>query len=92
MREELNLSVNWRTLTFAFVLWAAHFVISYGAELILPNDPAVRWIALVAALAAMAAIVQCWIRLGRDGSRVVKLALAIAALAIGYQTLPALIG
>jgi hypothetical protein len=92
MREELDRPLNWRTLTVAFLIWAAHFALSYAAELILPGNPAVRWIALAAALAAFAVVALCWRRLAPHGSRVVKLALAIASMAIAYQTLPALIG
>jgi len=92
MRDELNLHSNWKIMVLAFLVWAAHFMIAYGAELIMPGNPAVRWIALGAALAACALLAQGWRRVGSDGSPVVRLALAIAALAIAFQTLPALIG
>lgn len=92
MGERLNEPQNWRTLVLAFLLWTAHFGIVYAAELILPGDPAVGWIALVAALFAWASLALLWRNLGSGGSPVIKLGLAIAALAILYQTLPAVIG
>ena len=92
MREELNRPLNWRTLTFAFLIWAVHFAVSYAAELILPGNPAVRWIALAAALAAFAAVALCWRRLEPHGSPVLKLALAFVSMAFPYQPFPPLIG
>ena len=92
MRDELDRPENWKTLGLAFILWAGHFAIVYGAELIMPGDRAVRWIALSATLAAMGAFFLIWRRLDQAGLSIARLSLGIAALAIAYQTLPALIG
>lgn len=92
MKDRLDLPQNWRTLGLSFAIWAAHFAIVYGAELILPNNPAVGWIALAAALAAWLGLGLRWRRLGALRGRISTLAMCMAALAVGYQTLPALIG
>lgn len=92
MQDRLNLPQNWQTLGLSFVLWAVHFAVVYAAELIMPNNPAVRWIALAAALAAWLALFIWWRRLRERRGSISTLAMCLAALAIGYQTLPALIG
>lgn len=92
MSDELNQRPNWQILVLAFILWAAHFLIAYGAGLIIPGSGAVGWIALIAAFGGWAALGLCWMRLGHGGGNVVRLAIGISALAISFQTLPALMG
>ena len=91
MAENIDAKNNWRSLALAFIAWAAHFMMVYAAALILPEHPAVRWIALAAALIVLGALIWWWRKMD-ERSMIAKLSLSFAAAAIIAQTLPALLG
>lgn len=92
MGDDLSLRINRRTIALAFILWTGHFIIAYGAEQIGPGSMPARWIPPLAALACFAILALGWRRLGPHGSNVVRLGLAMSAMAIAFQTLPAIVG
>ena len=51
---------NYRTLVFAFAVWAAHFAGSYAGVLMFPGQSIARWIAF-AALAAALLVGALWL-------------------------------
>lgn len=94
MKGDLQHRANWGTLAFAFIVWAGHFMSVYGAVLILPGQTrAVRLVVVIATLVAGAMLAARWFALGGEKrSALAILSIAIAALAIAYQTAPGLIG
>ena len=82
----------YRTLVISFAVWAAHFIVAYGAALVFPGQPVARWIALVALLAALATLFV-WVRRIERPRPVLALAttgLAVVAILLG--TFPAIVG
>ncbi len=90
MAENIDAKDNWRSLVLAFVIWAVHFIAVYGAALLLPENPTVRWIAIAATLLALVFLARWWLRHGR--SVFASLAITIAGAAVTAQTFPAVIG
>ncbi len=82
----------YRTLLFAFAIWAAHFIASYAAVLIFPTSALARWIAVAALILALAVLAMRLRALGRPRSAIAIGALGIAAAAILFGTLPAIVG
>ena len=83
---------NYRTLVFAFAVWAAHFAGSYAGVLISPGQSIARWIAFAALAAATAALALKARSLARPRPRLALLALGIALAAIVFGTFPAIVG
>lgn len=82
---------DWRTMTVALAVWAAHFSLLWAASVVFPGAPAARWIALAVTLAAAAALV--WLaRRGGVASPVsaAGLGIGIAAAGVAFGSLPAL--
>ncbi len=84
---------DWQGAAWALAVWAAHFSLLWGASSVLPGSAAARWIALAGTLAAFAALALVWRVRSRHGKgRLVPVASGIAALAILFGALPALVG
>lgn len=94
MQGDLRKPENWLTLVFAFAVWGGHFMAIYAAALIFPESPMViRLIVIAATLAAAGLLAGRWFRLGHAGrNRTAMLSMAIATLAIVFQTVPGLLG
>lgn len=93
MKTDYSEPVDWKAVTLAFVVWAAHFSILWGANSIFPDAPISRWIALAVTLAALAALAWIVIMGVRGGPRTVpRLAGMVAGLSVLFGALPALIG
>ena len=90
--EPIERPANYRTLIFAFAVWAAHFIISYGAVLIFPGHPAARWIAAAALLLAVLVLVLWARRLARPRSPLALGAMGLALAGVVFGTIPAFIG
>jgi hypothetical protein len=82
----------YRGLTLAFAVWAAHFVVAYGAALILPGVSAARWIAIGATVIAAGVIAVAALRYRAQTTPLGPAAAALALAAILFGTLPAVIG
>lgn len=82
----------YRTLIFAFAVWAGHFALSYGAVLIFPEQAIARWIAGLGFL--IAAGILAWWTLRIEAPRPVLLlgTVGIALAAIAFGTFPAIVG
>ncbi|OGS53970.1 MAG: hypothetical protein A3J40_05160 [Erythrobacter sp. RIFCSPHIGHO2_12_FULL_63_10] len=82
----------YRTLIMAFAVWAAHFIVAYGAVLVLPDQAAARWVAIggsfFAATALAVAVARYRAKIGPIGHA----AAALAVAAIVFGTLPAIVG
>lgn len=93
MNHDFHNRQDWKTLTLAMVVWAAHFTALWAASSIFPGQPAARWIALAFTLVAAAGLFWLWRRAGRPSvSSVAGLGLAIAALGVAYDFVPAVVG
>ncbi len=82
----------YRALLIAFMTWAAHFSVSYGAVLVFPGETIARIVALVAGLAALAVLVAQARKSARPRSSLALGALGLAAAAIVFGTFPAIVG
>lgn len=82
----------YRTLLVAFGIWAAHFIISYGAALIFPGEPLARWIAVGALIAAIIALAVWTLRLKPAPPHLALAAVALSLAAIVLGTFPAFVG
>ncbi len=90
--DALDRPVNYRTLCWAFAVWAAHFGVSYGAALIFPSHGLARFVGGLAALLALAALFWMGRRLPPPRPGLALAALMLAAASIGFGTFPAVIG
>ena len=61
--EPIDRPSIYRTLLIAFVIWSAHFAISYTGVLVFPDDGIARIIAIGAGLIAIAALLGQVLRL-----------------------------
>ena len=82
----------YRALLIAFLVWAAHFAISYGAVLIFPGQAVARIVAFAAGLAALAVLVIQARKSALPRSSLALGALGLAAAAIVFGTFPAIVG
>jgi hypothetical protein len=74
-------------------VWAAHFTLLWGASIVFPGQPAVRWLALAFTIVAFGALVWLYLRAKRPSIfSVPRLGIAIAATGTLFNTVPALIG
>ncbi|QIG79351.1 hypothetical protein [Stakelama tenebrarum] len=90
-REDISRRANWRALAFAFLVWAAHFIVVYAVALVAPDHPVDGWIASFACLAALGTLFLFHRRIGPQESTLARSARAIAGFAIVLQTLPPLL-
>lgn len=93
MRDSFSDPVDWKGVALCFVLWLAHFTVLWGASSVFPGGAEARWIALAATIvviAALAGVLRCGA--ARTGSKVTRLAIALAVAAVLFGVLPAAIG
>ena len=83
---------NYRTLLIAFVIWSAHFTVSYAGVLVFPDDENARIIAIVAGLIAIAALLVQVRRLPAPRSSLALDALGLAGAGVIFGTFPAIVG
>lgn len=85
--------VDWGAVALAFVVWAAHFSVLWGASSALPGTPTARWIALAATIAGLTVLAELWrSRSDRGAQAIPRLAHSLAGVAMVLGALPALIG
>lgn len=82
----------YRTLLIAFVIWSAHFTVSYAGVLIFPDDDIARIIAIVAGLIAIAVLLVQVRTLPAPRSSLALGALGLAGAGIVFGTIPAIVG
>jgi hypothetical protein len=93
MRHDFSNRVDWLAPTLALIAWAAHFTLLWSASSIFPEQPLARWIAVALTMVALAALAWIWRRRAvRTVQSIPGLGIAIAAVAITFSALPALIG
>lgn len=91
--ERFSEPVDWTAVTLAFVIWAAHFSVLWGASSALPGDAAARWIALVATLAGLAVLALLWFTRAHRGPQATpRLAHSLSGAAMLFGALPAVFG
>lgn len=90
--EPIEQPAVYRSLVFAFAVWAAHFMLSYGAALVFPGQVLARWIAILALPAALAALFLWSRRLDKPRPFLALAALGLSAISILFGTLPAFVG
>lgn len=82
----------YRTMVLAFVIWALHFIVAYGAALVFPGSAVAIAIALIAACLAVVAIGIRVFRLPRPRPTIAVGSLGLSLAAIVLGTLPAVVG
>ena len=82
----------YRTLLIAFLIWTAHFAVSYGGVLVFPEGGIARLIAIIAGLIAVVALLLQFRRLPGPRSPFSLGALGLVGVAIFFGTFPAIIG
>ena len=90
--EPIDRPSIYRPLLIAFLIWSAHFAVSYGGVLLFPANGIARIIAIVACLVAIAALLVQVRRLPVPRSPLVLGALGLAGAGIIFGTLPAVVG
>ena len=83
---------NYRTPLIAFVIWSAHFAISYAGVLVFPNAGIARIIAIGAGLIAIAALLGQVLRLRAPRSPLALGSLGLAGAGVIFGTFPAIVG
>ncbi|MCX7282480.1 MAG: hypothetical protein NTX28_00235 [Novosphingobium sp.] len=93
MRDDFSDPVDWKGAALCFVLWLAHFTVLWGASSVFPGSAIARWIALLATVVVLAAIVALWRGAAqRQPGKVTHLAMALAVAAVLFGAMPAAIG
>ena len=93
MSGDFTNRIDWLTPTIAFSVWAAHFTILWAASIIFPDQPAARWIALAVTFVSFGALFWLWRWASRPGLFTIPgFGIALAAIGMIYDGLPALIG
>ena len=82
----------YRTLLIAFLIWSAHFTLSYTGVLVFPDDGIARIIAIGAGVIAIAALLAHVRRLPVPRSPLALGALGLAGAGIIFGTFPAIVG
>ena len=90
--EPIDRPSIYRTLLIAFLIWSAHFALSYAGVLVFPDDGMARIIALSAGLIAIAALVVQVRRLPAPRSPLALGALGLGAAGVIFGTFPAIVG
>ncbi|WP_375290782.1 hypothetical protein [Qipengyuania sp.] len=90
--EAIDRPAIYRTLLLAFLVWAAHFTVSYGAVLVFPGQPAARIITVVAGIGALAVLAWWGFGLPHPRSSLAAGMIGLAAAAVVFGTFPALVG
>lgn len=91
-QEAIDRPLIYRTLLLAFLVWAAHFAVSYGAVLVFPGHPAARIIAVCAGLIALAFLAWWAAKLPRPRSSLAVGMLGLSAASVVLGTFPAIVG
>lgn len=90
---EFDNRTDWTAVVAALVIWTAQFMAKWAASVIFPDAAPGRIIGLLLSLAGLAALAWLWrARRVRSLWTTAGLAIAIAALATLFDTLPALFG
>ena len=76
---------GWRPALSAFLAWAVHFFVAYGLMLAFPAEPIVGWLTLGLGLACLAFL--AWTVWSKPQDGVVRLAAAVSAIAIIWQSI-----
>lgn len=93
MPSDFHTRHDWRTLTIALIIWSGHFIAAWLVSIIFPGQPIARWIAAALSLLCLAALYLLWTRKERPPLRsVAGLGIALSAVGVAYDTLPAIIG
>ena len=92
MGEPIDRPSIYRTFLIAFVIWSAHFAVSYAGVLVFPDDEIARIIAIVAGLIAIAALLVQVRRLPAPRSSLALGALGLAGAGVIFGTFPAVVG
>ncbi len=93
MDQGFSNKLDWFTMTWALIVWTAHFALLWAASVIFPGEPAARWLALVLTIAAAIALIWLWFRADRPGIFTVPgFGLALSGLGVAYGAVPAAIG
>jgi hypothetical protein len=82
----------YRALIMAFAVWAAHFIVAYGAVLVFPDQAAARWIAIGGMAIAGGLLAVGVVRYRGKTGPLGLAAAALALVAIVFGTLPAFVG
>ena len=90
--EPIDRPSIYRTLLIAFVIWSAHFAISYTGVLVFPDDGIARIIAIGAGLIAIAALLRQVLRLRAPRSPLALGSLGLAGAGVIFGTFPAIVG
>ena len=90
--EPIDRPSIYRTLLIAFLIWSAHFALSYAGVLVFPDDGMARIIAISAGLIAIAALLVQVRRLPAPRSPLALGALGLAGASIIFGTIPAIVG
>ena len=84
---------DWFTAIAAFTVWFAHFLLVWSASVIWPGRAVGSTVAVLLTLIAFAGLGLLWRRVRPvSGRSVAGLGMALAALAIAFSCVPALIG
>lgn len=93
MKQHYSETTDWAGAAWALTVWAAHFTLLWTASSIWPGEAAARWAALVVTVAALGALAILWrTRVGGPRFSIPALGIAMAAAAIFFGSLPALVG
>ena len=90
--EPIDRPSIYRALLIAFLIWSAHFALSYAGVLVFPDDGMARIIAISAGLIAIAALLVQVRRLPGPRSSLALGALGLAGASIIFGTIPAIVG
>lgn len=90
--EPIDRPASYRTLVIAFLVWSAHFTLSYGALLVFPETTIARVVAIFSGVIALAALLWQGRKLSRPYSAMALGALGLAAAGVVFGTFPAIIG
>ena len=90
--EPIDRPSIYRTLLIAFVIWSAHFAISYAGVLVFPDAGIARIIVIGAGLIAIAALLGQALRLRAPRSPLALGSLGLAGAGVIFGTFPAIVG
>jgi len=91
--SEFDNRTDWIAVVTALTIWTGQFMAKWAASVIFPDAAPSRVIGLLFSLAGLAALAWLWrARRVRSLWTTAGLAIAIAALATLFDTLPALFG